>query len=232
MKKHLPLSAVLIASLALFLSLSGTAAAAIIISSNHQVASHVIAGANAPKGDNRNLISGSVGNSDLHANAVTGTTVKNGSLTGSDIANGSIGYGKLKLPMIAWSGVNTDPVDFTPHHTALTIDGVTIGVSCMPDTGLTVLQLWVTSTSAGTMRGSYVLGSDGSSNNTVNIVDKSLPASTTVDIAGVESATLVGQFTYSNASRVIAFTLDGKTINGASGSGSCDLHGTALPTPN
>lgn len=232
MKKHLSLPTLLIASLALFLSLSGTAAAAIIISSNQQVASHVIAGANAPSGDNKNLISGSVGHSDLHANAVTGANVANGSLTGSDVTNGSIGYGKLKLPRIIWSGANTDPVNSASHHTALTIDGVTIGVNCWPDAGLSVLQLWVTSTSPGTLRGSYVLGSDGTTNNTVALVDKALPAATAVNFAGAERATLVGQFTYSSSSRVIALMLDAKTINGASGSGSCNLHGTALPAPN
>ncbi|HET8602942.1 MAG TPA: hypothetical protein VFM09_03380 [Marmoricola sp.] len=232
MKKHLSLPAVLIASLALFLSLSGTAVAAILVSSNGQVAPHVIAGAAAPSGDNRNLISGSVGSSDLHASAVTGTAVKNGSLTGSDLAKGSIGYGKLTLPMISWSGVNTDPIDFAPHHTALSLDGVTLGVSCLADTGQSVLELWLTSPSAGTLRGSYALGSDGSSNNPVSIIDRSLPASTPVNVVGVENTTLVGQLTYSNANRVIAISLDGGTVNGVPGSGSCNLHGTALPTPN
>lgn len=238
MKKYLSLPTVL-AALALFVSLSGTAAASIIISSNHQVASHVIAGANAPSGDNKNLVLGSVGGADLHANAVSGAKVadgslsgadvKNGSLTGSDLANGSVGYGKLKLPKISWSRSATDPIDTAPHHTALSIDGVTIGVSCRPDTNLSVLEVFVTSASGGTMRGSYTLGSDGTTGNTLTIVDKTV-SSTAVRFAAAEHATLVGQFTYSNSSRVIAFTLDGAALDGSPGS--CNLHGVAVPAPN
>jgi hypothetical protein len=69
----------------LFISMTGTALAAVIITSNDQVAAHTIAGANAPVGDNENLISGSVGTSDLHGNAVTGAKVANDGLTGADI---------------------------------------------------------------------------------------------------------------------------------------------------
>jgi len=67
-----PSLATVVAFLALFISMTGTALAAVIITSNDQVAAHTIAGANAPAGDNENLISGSVGTSDLHGNAVTG----------------------------------------------------------------------------------------------------------------------------------------------------------------
>ncbi|MFL5796846.1 MAG: hypothetical protein ACJ77A_02790 [Actinomycetota bacterium] len=75
-----------LAVLALVISMTGTAvAAAVIITSNDQVAAHTIAGANAPVGDNENLISGSVGTSDLHGNAVTGAKVASDTLTGADI---------------------------------------------------------------------------------------------------------------------------------------------------
>jgi hypothetical protein len=60
-----------VALVALFFSLSGTALAAVIVTPNSQVAAHVIAGANAPTGDNKNLVPGSVGTSDPRAAAVT-----------------------------------------------------------------------------------------------------------------------------------------------------------------
>ena len=60
-----------VAVLALFIALGGTAVASVLITSNRQVAAHTIAGANAPSGDNRNLIGGSVGTSDLHNGAVS-----------------------------------------------------------------------------------------------------------------------------------------------------------------
>jgi len=96
-----PSAALVVAILALFVSLSGTALAAVVISSNHQVAAHTIAGANAPSGDNKNLIPGSVGSGDLHAgavgaaqlatNAVTSTKVAADSLTGADVKESTLG---------------------------------------------------------------------------------------------------------------------------------------------
>ncbi len=84
MRKRPPLATTLVL-VAVFISLTGTAMAAVIVSSNHQVAAHTIAGTNAPVGDNENLISGSVGTSDLHGNALTGSKVADDGLTGADI---------------------------------------------------------------------------------------------------------------------------------------------------
>src|SRR5207342_1247747 len=66
-----PSVATVIATIALIVSLSCTAMATVIVTKNNQVAAHTIAGANAPPGGNKNLISGSVGTSDLHSGAVT-----------------------------------------------------------------------------------------------------------------------------------------------------------------
>jgi hypothetical protein len=70
--------ALLVALLALFLSLGGTALASLIITSNSQVAAHTIAGAKAGSGVNQNVIPGSLAGSDL----------ANGTLTGTQIATG------------------------------------------------------------------------------------------------------------------------------------------------
>jgi len=91
-----------LAALALFVSLSGTAlAATVIITSNSQVAPHVIAGAAAPAGTKKNLIAGSVGAADLHSGAVTRgklapdvvdtTKVEDNTVTGADIHDFSVG---------------------------------------------------------------------------------------------------------------------------------------------
>lgn len=66
-----PSPATVLSALALFVSLSGTAVASIVITKNDQVGPHTIAGANAPTGDTQNLIRGSVGSRDLHKGAVT-----------------------------------------------------------------------------------------------------------------------------------------------------------------
>jgi hypothetical protein len=97
-----------IAALALFVSLSGTAiAASVIITKNSQVAPHVIAGAAARAGVKQNLVLGSVGTGDLHPGAVTtgkiaadavdSTKVADDSLSGSDISDGSILASDLDL---------------------------------------------------------------------------------------------------------------------------------------
>lgn len=226
MRKHLSPATVL-ATVALFVSLSGTAAASVIISSNHQVRAHVIAGANAPKGDNHNLIQGSVGSTDLHGNAVTAAKVKNGSLTGADLANGSVGYGKLKLPQISFSGTNTDPIEQGPKHTVLRLDDLTLGVACWPNAQDTVLAVYAQSATAGIIRGSYALGTDNTSTPPF-IVDKNV-TSTPIRFAVTENATLAGEFTYTDSNRVIALTLDGSDLGQA---GTCDLHGVAVPAPN
>jgi len=81
-----PSAALVVAVAALFVSLSGTAWAAFVISSNSQVAPHTIAGNNAPAGGNKNLIAGSVGTADLHPGAVTATVLGTNAVTGAKVA--------------------------------------------------------------------------------------------------------------------------------------------------
>ncbi len=88
--RHRPSPAILVALLALFLALAGTAAAAVIITSNSQVAPHTIAGANAAHGLNQNIIAGSVGTADLGGQAVTNATLATNSVTGRNLAPNSV----------------------------------------------------------------------------------------------------------------------------------------------
>ena len=78
-----------VATLALVVALgSGTALAAVVVSSNADVAA--IAGHHPPSGDHANVVAGSVAGSDLAAKAVTGAKVADRSLTGADVKNGSL----------------------------------------------------------------------------------------------------------------------------------------------
>ncbi len=63
----------------------GTAIAATVISSNAQIKKNTVAGHLPPRGKHANLIAGSVNATDLAANAVNGSKVKDGSLAGADL---------------------------------------------------------------------------------------------------------------------------------------------------
>jgi hypothetical protein len=113
----------LVAFLALFMALGGTAYAAVIVSSNSQVASDTISGHHPPAGDHSNLISssinamdlagGAVTNGKLGANSVTGSKVADGSLTGADIANGSLTGGKIASGSLSGAALQGDSVTGT-----------------------------------------------------------------------------------------------------------------------
>ena len=100
-----PSPAMIVACVALFVALGGTATAVTyVVSSNSQIGPGTISGHNPPSGKHGNIISGSVngtdlapnsvGSSEIAANAVGASKVANDSLTLSDIAgtasNGSI----------------------------------------------------------------------------------------------------------------------------------------------
>jgi hypothetical protein len=100
-----PSPAMIVACVALFVALGGTATAVTyVVSSNSQIGPGTVSGHNPPSGKHGNIISGSVngtdlapnsvGSSEIAANAVGASKVANESLTLSDIAgtasNGSI----------------------------------------------------------------------------------------------------------------------------------------------
>jgi hypothetical protein len=78
-----PTHATVIAYLALFVALGGTAMAAVVVSSNSQVASNTISGHKPPSGKHSNLIAGSVNGQDVADNSLGGTDVNESSLTGN-----------------------------------------------------------------------------------------------------------------------------------------------------
>jgi hypothetical protein len=97
--RHLSYANVM-ATVAVFIALGGSAAAAFVVSSNSQIGPNTVAGAKPPSGDGPNIIAGSIFTPDLANAAITGPKlaadavgsgkVKDGSLTGADVAADSL----------------------------------------------------------------------------------------------------------------------------------------------
>jgi hypothetical protein len=84
-----------IALLALFVALGGTAAAAVVVSSNSQVAPDTISGHKPPSGDQSNIISASVGSADLANGSVTNDKLQKSSVTNGKIASNAVTGAKV-----------------------------------------------------------------------------------------------------------------------------------------
>ncbi|HEY2260648.1 MAG TPA: hypothetical protein VGH45_13080 [Solirubrobacteraceae bacterium] len=82
------------ASLALFVALGGTAAAAVVVNSNQDIAPGTIFGSIKPAAANDNVVDGSLGANDLAAGAVTNPKV----------APGAIGLDKLASHVVTGKG--------------------------------------------------------------------------------------------------------------------------------
>jgi hypothetical protein len=94
------------AALALFFALGGSAYAAFVVSSNSQIGPDTIYGANKPGGANDNVVNGSltgadiqdytVGKDDIQANSVNAARVIDNSLTASDLGSNSVSTSEIK----------------------------------------------------------------------------------------------------------------------------------------
>jgi hypothetical protein len=78
------------ATLAVFIALGGSALASVIITSNSQVAAGTISGHNPPSGDHANIISGSVTTLDLAPSSVTAGRLAPNSVNGTKIVDGGV----------------------------------------------------------------------------------------------------------------------------------------------
>jgi Sulfatase-modifying factor enzyme 1 len=79
LRSHLTYANVM-ATLAVFIALGGTATAAVIITSNSQVAQNTISGHKPPSGKHSNLIAGSVNGTDVAGNSLTGSDINESAL--------------------------------------------------------------------------------------------------------------------------------------------------------
>jgi len=219
-RSHLTYANVM-ATLAVFLVVGGgTALAAYVVSTNSQIGPGTVSGHKPPRGDHSNIIAGSVNATDLAPAAVTG----------SRLANASVTAAKLNLPKISFSGPDTDANDGAPHHTLLSLDGLTLGASCVLGGGsTTTLQLYVADSSGGTLRGTYSTGLGTASPQLALALPNSTPSPFASATSSGSPTYLAGEFTYANANRVVGILLDGVTNRVAD---SCDAHGTVIPAPN
>src|SRR3954471_5088596 len=94
-----------VATAALFVALGGSAAAAVIVSSNSQIAPNTIYGANAPAGKNDNVVPASLGTSDLGAASVTSGKLADNAVGASKLAPASVTAGKLGGGAVGTSNV-------------------------------------------------------------------------------------------------------------------------------
>jgi hypothetical protein len=85
MRRYLTFANV-VSVIALFVALGGTAAGAVIITSNGQVAKDTISGHKPPTGKHSNIIGGSVNGTDLASGAVSSGKLADGAVTASKLA--------------------------------------------------------------------------------------------------------------------------------------------------
>jgi hypothetical protein len=194
--------------MALVMSVAGNAAAAVIISNNHQVAAHVIAGANPPAGGVKNLIAGSVGTTDLHPGAVTPAQ-----LNGDARAH--------EVNFLATGAVHT-------AKTVLTLDELTVSVDCYGDFGGAPLQLHFTSSTAADLEYFGVVsgGSDSGLINGVPLAAGETHSPPQIMSGPGYSARMGLQVVYRNGRHVITLTLAAFSYFDANRE--CKLTGSAL----
>jgi hypothetical protein len=79
-----------VACVALFVALSGSAMAALVVSSNSQIGPNTIYGHNKPSSANANIVQGSIGSADITSNGIGGGRITDKSLTGADLADDTL----------------------------------------------------------------------------------------------------------------------------------------------
>ena len=86
MPRHRPSPAMIVALLALFVALGGTAMAAFVVSSNSQIGPNTIAGANPPSGSHSNIMASSIKATDIMPGTLGTGRIADRNLQGVDLA--------------------------------------------------------------------------------------------------------------------------------------------------
>jgi hypothetical protein len=205
-----PSFTLVVAFIALMASVGGNAAAAIVISSNSQVAAHTIAGANAPAGDHQNLIASSVGTTDIHNGAITATK-----LAPADRPH--------MLNVLSFGVAN--------KSSTIVIDELTIKIQCSGTANAVSVVPTFRSSVAADDNWSYIEDIDGvlstvASGAAMTANEDETPLGTPSSTSG-HYVRREGQLIYSNSSRVITVTfhiLVKEDLNHL-----CEVTGTAIP---
>lgn len=102
-----------VALMALFVALGGTAAAAFVVNSNAQIAPGTVFGSVKPGAANDNVVAGSLGSKDLADGSVTTSKVANGAITRGKLAsvpltgNGAASFARVTIPVGQSQGLLT-----------------------------------------------------------------------------------------------------------------------------
>jgi hypothetical protein len=122
-----------IAVIAIFLALGGTAYAGFVVSNNSQIGPNTVSGHNPPTGKHSNLFDGSVTTEDLATAGVTANKLANGSVISLKLANGAvsgfkIANGAVTSSKLADGSVGTGALaDGSVIHAKLSANSVTGG---------------------------------------------------------------------------------------------------------
>jgi len=231
MRKHVALPTVL-SVLALIVAMSGTAAAVtrVLIKHNSQVAAHTIAGANAPSGDKKNIIPGSLGSSDLHSGAVTNSkigsnavragNIGSSAVTNSKLANHAVTAAKLGFPTFDVTQLETDDTE----RALVSDQGLTVTYRCAADFNDPQLRVSIFSAVAGAFETGEINDID---NSTTTTLHAAVPSSAeTLTAAGSDAGTSenIVTLTYQAGTHVSLLTLDATTNNLTDG-GICTVRG-------
>jgi hypothetical protein len=100
-----------VATIAVFLALTGSALGAVIITSNSQVAQGTISGHKPPTGKHANIISGSLNATDLASNAVTNAKIAAFAVTSGKLQGGAVTNGKLATGAVTNSKIGNLAID-------------------------------------------------------------------------------------------------------------------------
>src|SRR5438270_3436528 len=204
-----PSPAMIVACIALAVALGGSASAAIIISSNSQVAKDTIAGHKPPRGDHSNIIAGSV--------------------TGKDVVESSLGV-VPRAKNGAYKIYSQPPAD-NVERTIFKSGQLTITAKCRQPSD-TFLTVTFKSSVLANLNFGYIQGSDPSPNPTPlpvahaggRVLMQNQDQSLQVQGAHVDLERIEGPFIYQEGPTVITVNLHMVATN----HGICQLCGTAV----
>ena len=223
MRKHFTLPTVL-SGLALLVALSGTAVAAtsVLIAHNSQVAAHTIAGAAAPRQDNKNIIAGSIGSTDLHAGAVKASNLASGAVTSAKIAAAAVTKAKLSFPTYSVTKPKTDDTE----RTLVSTDGLTLTYKCSAAFGNPQLAVFISSSDPGAYATGEVNDIDNGTTTQVHTTVPSSDQSLTGAGSNAGTSHTVVTLTYQAGIHVGLVTLDA-TANPLTST--CTVKGAFVP---
>ena len=103
------------ATIAVFLALGGTAVASFVVNSNADIGPGTVSGGKPPAGDHANIIARSIVGSDLSASAVGTVKLANNAVTSAKVADGSLLGADLAGDTLTGSQIAESTLDTVPN---------------------------------------------------------------------------------------------------------------------